>query len=81
MNAATCVLLGGHCRHWGLTDAEHALTHALVRRINEVAEADKAAGLALDGSGSTTSVAQDGSRLRQLLAEEGYQLCPAAGTA
>lgn len=76
MKAATCALLGGHCQHWGLSDAEHALAHALVRRIQEVAEADKAAGLPLDGSGSTTSVAEDGPRLRQLLADEDYQVVP-----
>jgi hypothetical protein len=77
VKAATCSeVFGGHCRHWGLTDAAHALVHAQVRRINEVAELDKAANRFMSGS-SSTSIADDGPRLEALLHDEGYRVVPA----
>lgn len=56
-------VLGGHCQHWGLPDDEHALMHAQVRLITEVAAADQDAGLyrevttgMIQSRGSTSSV-------------------------
>jgi len=77
--AETCrSLFSEHCQHWGMPDDEHALLHAQVRLINEVAAADEAAGLyTFDGPGSirsvgsTSSVRDDPRRLLELLADEG----------
>lgn len=77
--AETCrTVFNEHCRHWGLADDEHALLHAQVRLIQEVADADQAAGTyevigpdVIRTSGSTSSVADDARRLLALLADEG----------
>lgn len=72
----SCATYSGHCARWGLTDPQHALSHALGRLINQVAEEDHAAGIDLASPDSASSVAMDGIRLEQLLAEEGYRLEP-----
>lgn len=78
VKSSTCQeVFNGHCNHWGLSDAAHALAHAQQRRIEEVAAADKAAGLFMSG-GSTSSVVQDGPRLEELLADEDYAVVPLA---
>lgn len=56
----------GHCRHWELTEGAHALLHALT---------DQAAGLYSSGK-SGSSIALDGPRLEELLADEGYAVVP-----
>lgn len=71
MRPESCARLGGHCGHWGLSAAEHALVHMLVRRLDEVFEQDMAAGHAI-GGGSASSLSEDGPRLLQLLEEEGF---------
>jgi hypothetical protein len=77
VKTSTCQeLFNGHCDHWGLSDAAHALTHAQQRRIEEVVAADKASGLFMSGK-STSSVSQDGPRLEELLADEGFAVVPA----
>lgn len=74
VKAATCEqVFKGHCNHWGLTEAAHALVHAQMRRLNEVYEQDMAAGHVI-GQGSESSVSQDGTRLEELLADEGYMV-------
>lgn len=77
--ADTCrALFNEHCQHWGLPDDEHALLHAQVRLIQEVAAADEAAGVysivgpdTIKTAGSTSSVRDDPRRLLELLADEG----------
>lgn len=72
VKARTCEeAFKGHCNHWGLSEAAHALVHAQIRLMNEVYEQDMAAGRAI-GQGSESSVANDGNRLEALLADEGY---------
>ena len=74
VKAATCeAIFKGHCHHWGLTEAAHALVHAQSRLIEEVWQADLAAGIK-PGAGSTSSVSTDGVRLEFLLRDEGYQV-------
>ncbi|HLA65209.1 MAG TPA: hypothetical protein VK600_01360 [Candidatus Saccharimonadales bacterium] len=79
----SCELFAQHCQHQGLDDRDHALLHALTRRINQVAEADSAAGLyghgggVLFSGGSTSSIFDDGPVLRALIREEGWDLAPA----
>lgn len=76
VRAATCSeQFNGHCNHWGLDDAAHALIHTYMRRIEEVAIADKRAGLFMTG-GSTSTLADDASRFVELLADEGYAVVP-----
>lgn len=79
VKAATCeVIFKGHCNHWGLSDAAHALIHAQMRRMNEVYDADMAAGHR-PGAGSQSSVADDGPRLEELLHDEGYAVIRIGG--
>ena len=60
VNAVTCaVLFGGHCNHWGLTEEEHALAHAMGRLVDKV-------------DPTTAEVSSDGKVLAELLHEEGY---------
>lgn len=84
MKSSTCVqIFKGHCHHWGLTEAAHALVHAQGRLIEEVYQRDMAAGHAI-GAGSESSVSDDGTRLEALLRDEGYlvvPITPAAATA
>jgi hypothetical protein len=76
VKTATCdAIFKGHCNHWGLTEAAHALVHAQMRRHEEVFQQDMAAGHAI-GQGSESSVTQDGPRLEELLADEGYAVVP-----
>lgn len=63
-----------HCQHWQMTDEDHALAHAIGRLINDVGDADAAAGIDLASADSTSSVDHDGPRLRQYLADEGWQV-------
>jgi hypothetical protein len=73
----TCIdVFNGHCDHWAMSEAAHALVHAQIRRINEVADQDVAAGLTLGSGQSTSSVAEDGPRLEALLRDEGYEVRP-----
>jgi len=77
VKASTCLeLFNGHCNHWRLSETAHALVHAQQRRIEEVATADLAAGVMLGHGHSTSSVVQDGPRLEELLADEGYAVVP-----
>jgi hypothetical protein len=77
--AATCRdVFNGHCNHWGLSEAAHALIHVQMRRMNEVYEADMAAGHGF-GRGSESSAADDGPRFEELLRDEGYIVVPIAG--
>lgn len=81
MNASTCaVLFKGHCSHWGLTEAQHALLHAQGRMIAEVAAEDVAAGIDLRTGDSSSSIADDGPRLEALLRDEGYMVVPITRT-
>ena len=81
VKAATCrEVFGGHCNHWGLTEAAHALVHAQARLIDEVAAADTAAGIDLATGDSTTSIANDGTRLEALLLDEGHVVIPYTST-
>lgn len=83
VKAATCEsVFQGHCNHWGLTEGAHALVHAQMRRLNEVAEQDTAAGLDIrdPDAGSVSSVVDDGPRLEALLADEGYHVVPMVGS-
>lgn len=80
VKSATCQdIFGGHCRHWGLNDAAHALLHAQARLIQEVAAADSAAGIDLGTTESKTSIADDGPRLEALLRDEGYRVVAIGG--
>jgi hypothetical protein len=82
VKTATCqAVFKGHCNHWGLTEAAHALLHAQGRLIEEVAAADTASGIDLATAASTTSVADDGPRLEALLLDEGYVVVPAGRAA
>jgi hypothetical protein len=64
VRVASCVkLFRGHCAHWGLTEEEHALAHAMGRLVDEVDP------LAADLSG-------DGRVLARILHEEGYRVVP-----
>ncbi|HEV8282334.1 MAG TPA: hypothetical protein VGQ02_10765 [Candidatus Limnocylindrales bacterium] len=73
----TCFeVFNDHCRHWGLSEPAHALVHATIRRINEVADIDRANGIELGMGESTTSVSDDGPRLLALLRDEGYDVVP-----
>lgn len=77
VKAATCqAIFKGHCNHWHLSEAAHALLHAQGRLIEEVAAADTAGGIDLATAESTTSVAHDGPRLEALLRDEGYLVVP-----
>lgn len=81
VKAATCqALFKGHCNHWHLTEAAHALVHAQGRLIEEVFQQDMAAGHAI-GQGSQSSVADDGTRLEALLLDEGYAVVTVDGRA
>jgi len=75
MRRASCAAFGFQCRAWGLSDEAHALMHAMVRRLNEVYERDMAAGHDI-GTGSESSVREDGPRILELLADEGYRVVP-----
>lgn len=75
MRTPTCERFGFHCQHWGLTDAEQALVHMQIRRMDEVYAQDIAAGHTV-GTGSELSVRDDGPRLRELLADEGFEVVP-----
>lgn len=78
VKAATCeTIFRGHCHHWGLTEAAHALVHAAMRRMDEIYEQDVRSGKHALGTGSESSVADDGSRLEALLLDEGYRVVPA----
>jgi hypothetical protein len=69
VDAATCQsLFAGHCAHWGLTDEEHALAHAMGRLVDAV-------------DPKTAEIAGDGRWLAKLLHEEGYQVVPLDGPA
>lgn len=84
MKDSSCTRLGGHCRHWHLTDTQHALLHAQVALIEEVYARDMAAahvpsGLILPTEvtlPTETGVREDAIRLEQLLDEEGLKLVP-----
>jgi hypothetical protein len=75
VNPAHCKILGGHCNHWGLTDPQHAMTHAVARRIDEVYQQDVIRGGNPIGQGDS-SIAEDGPAYERLLADEGYALVP-----
>lgn len=77
VKAATCeAVFKGHCNHWGLTEAAHALVHAQMRRMDEVYSQDVKSGHHAIGEGSDSSVADDGPRLEALLLDEGYIVVP-----
>ena len=77
VKVATCqAVFKGHCNHWRLSEAAHALVHAQMRRMDEVAAIDQAAGVVLGQGDSTTSVAEDGPALEALLLDEGYMVIP-----
>lgn len=81
VKTATCeAIFKGHCNHWGLSEAAHALVHAQMRRHEEVFTQDMAAGHAI-GKGSQSSVADDGPRLEELLHDEGYAVIRIGGGA
>jgi len=73
MRRASCERFGFHCQHWDLPDEAHALMHAVIRRQEEVYEADMAAGHGF-GKSSESSVRDDGPRIIELLAEEGFRV-------
>lgn len=72
----SCATYGGECARWGLTDPQHALTHALGRLIDQVASEDQDAGIDLTSPMSMSSTKTDSIRLEHLLEEEGYRLEP-----
>lgn len=75
---ATCAsVFNGHCRHWSLTEAQHALAHAVARRTEEVYQEDVVRGGIKPGTGSHSSIADDGPALERLLADEGFRVVPA----
>lgn len=72
MNVAGCRLLGFRCAR--LPPDEHVLTHAIARLVEEIAAEDQAAGLTVPGPTSGSSIVNDGTRMKRILADEGWRV-------